>query len=136
MDRTADTAAIDEMVETYRRGFATLDPAALLSLWDPEYDLIYCPIELSEPIRGIAALAGYYDRVTRHFQRVRLMEIDDLCVCVFDDAAFAFFGFRFEGEPSAGGELHTVEGRNTIIFRRVAATWRAVHDHESRRGPY
>jgi ketosteroid isomerase-like protein len=136
MDRRAETAAIDEMVETYRRGFATLDPGALLSIWDPEYDLIYCPIELSEPVRGIAGLAGYYDRVTRHFRRVQLMEIDDLSICVLGDAAFAFFAFRFEGEPRAGGELHRVQGRNTIILRRVAATWRAIHYHESRMGPY
>jgi ketosteroid isomerase-like protein len=131
----ADTSEISALVERYRVGFATLDAAKLRSIWDPNYEVIYCPMELKKPLRGRQEIDGYYDQVTKHF-RVSKMQIAGLSIDISGDVAFAFFTFSFEGEVAESTEPLEVEGRSTIIFHRVGGDWRGIHYHESRRGPY
>jgi hypothetical protein len=66
---------ITRLVETYRTGWADLDVEVLGSIWDPDYETIYCPIELAAPLRGHAALSAYFTNVARLIQAVHSMEV-------------------------------------------------------------
>jgi len=133
----ADKKEIAALVESYREGFATLDAEKLISIWDRDYEeIIYCPIEAAEAVRGWPGIEEYYQGVTRHFTHVRSMEIANLSIDVLGDAAYAFFTFRFEGEVRDRSEPFKVEGRNTLIFRRTKDSWKGIHYHESLAGPY
>src|SRR5438034_11586260 len=130
VSREADKKEIVALVETYRAGFATLNAEKLISVWDRDYEIIYCPIEAAKPVRGWPGIEKYYQGVTKHFTRVRSMEIANLSVDILGDAAYAFFTFRFEGELRDKSEPFKAEGRNTLIFRRTKGAWKGIHYHE------
>jgi ketosteroid isomerase-like protein len=133
----ADKKEIAAPLEIYRAGFATLNAEKLISIWDRDYEqIIYCPIELAQPVRGWPEIERYYRGVTKHFKHVRSMEIDNLSIDILGDAAYAFFTFRFEGEVRDKSEPFKVQGRNTLIFRRTKGAWKGIHYHESQTGPY
>ncbi len=129
-----DRDAVAALVETLRRGFAELDLAALTSIWDPGFDVVHCPIERAEPLHGKPAIDAYYAAYVARFARVDAMELHDLTIEVLGDAAVAFFGFHFEGDLADAAGSFSVDGRATIVFRRVGAGWAAVHYHGSRAG--
>jgi ketosteroid isomerase-like protein len=135
-DRDRDRDEIAVLVETFRRGFAELDLAALTSIWDPDFDVIHCPIERAQPLHGKSAIDGYYDAYVARFARVHAMELGDLSIDVLGDAALAFFGFHFEGDLADGSGSFAVDGRATIGFRRVGGRWAAIHYHESSAGSF
>jgi ketosteroid isomerase-like protein len=135
-DRDRDRDEIAVLVETFRRGFAELDLAALTSIWDPDFDVIHCPIERAQPLHGKSAIDGYYDAYVARFARVHAMELGDLSIDVLGDAALAFFGFHFEGDLADGSGSFAVDGRDTIGFRRVGGRWAAIHYHESSAGSF
>jgi ketosteroid isomerase-like protein len=111
-----DKQEMIEVLEQYRRGFATLNVATLTALWDQSYDhIIYIPLEAAHPIRGWAAVEQYYKRVAG-LLRARVMTMSDVSVDVLGDVAYAFCTFHFEGEIS--GHPHTAEGRNAFILHR------------------
>jgi ketosteroid isomerase-like protein len=129
-----DRAALREiaaLIEAYRAGFEMLDAEKLCSIWDRDYDIIYCPIELTAPLMGWDQISDYYDRVTRHFRRVDRMEVDNVTTSVFDDLAIAFFTFEFEGEVRETTATFKARGRNTFVFRRGNGGWKGIHYHES-----
>ena len=132
----ADRDEIAALVEVYRAGFATLDAIKLQSIWDRDYETIYCPIELAAPIRGWPAIEQYYRRVTHHLMRAHFMEIANLSIDILGDTAYAFLTFRFEGEVAGKSEPHKAEGRTTFIFRRKDGVWKGIHYHESATGSY
>ncbi len=132
----ADKQEIAALVETHRCGFATLNADKLQSIWDRDYETIYCPMELSKPLCGWTEIAHYYQNVTKQLTHVRVMEIANLSIDILGDTAYVFYGFHFEGEFRDRGEPHMVEGRNTVIFRRIGGAWKGIHYHESRTGPH
>jgi ketosteroid isomerase-like protein len=129
-----DASAIAAVVEQYRRGFAALDPDALVDLWDPTFSgIIYVAQEKPEPLHGWAAVEDYY-RALPHVIPVAAteeMRVTDLSVEVFGDVALAFAKFHFVGERRDGGGEFTADGRVTFVLRRTEAQWRMVHYHES-----
>jgi ketosteroid isomerase-like protein len=60
------------------------------------------------------------------------MTVSELSVDVFDDIAYAFCIFHFEGELT--GQSHIADGRDTFILRRKTGAWKVIHYHESRPG--
>jgi ketosteroid isomerase-like protein len=126
---------ITRLIETYRAGWADLDADILESIWDRDYEIIYCPSELAAPLRGHAALSAYFTNVVRDIQAVHSMEISDVWIDEFGDIAYAFFNFRFVGDMPGQTEPHIVNGRNTIICHRVGGKWKGIHYHESLQGP-
>jgi ketosteroid isomerase-like protein len=128
----AHRTEIGELIEQYRRGFATLDAQLLQSLWDSDYDVIYVPIEKAEPIRGWLAIAHYYEQLNTIFSHADMMEIGDLSVDVLGDIGIAYFTFRFVGQMIGRSEPFRVMGRNTLIVRRTGEGWKGIHYHESR----
>jgi ketosteroid isomerase-like protein len=128
--RDIDARAVEALVEEYRQGFATLDPDRLLAIWDPGYDVVYSPIERVRPVRGVRELERYFRDVARGAGRVVEMEVGDLTIDVLGDVAYAFFTFRFAAERPDGG-MFAVEGRNTLVARRVGDGWKGIHWHES-----
>jgi ketosteroid isomerase-like protein len=126
---------ITRLIETYRTGWADLDAEVLGSIWDPNYETIYCPIELAAPLRGHAALSAYFTNVVQLIQAVHSMEVSSIWIDDLGDIAYAFFDFRFVGDMPGKTEPHIVNGRNTIICHRIAEKWKGIHYHESLQGP-
>jgi hypothetical protein len=76
-------------VEEYRLGFATLDAERLLAIWDPDYDVVYSPVELVQPVRGGRELDRYFRDVTQGLGRVVSMDVGDVTIDVLGDVAYA-----------------------------------------------
>jgi ketosteroid isomerase-like protein len=126
-----DRDQIAAVVEQYRWGFATLDAAGLLALWDQDHDpLIYVAQELAQPVRGWTGIAHYYQRVAGLLEHVTMMEVRDVSVDLLGDVAAAFFSFHFEG--AIRGQPHSADGRVTCLLHRTRGTWKVIHYHESR----
>ena len=125
-----DIRGIEELVEEYRLGFATLDAERLLAIWDPDYDVVYSPVELVQPVRGERELDRYFRDVTQGLGRVVSMDVGDVTIDVLGDVAYAFFTFRFAAELPDGSPF-AVQGRNTLVARRVGDGWKGIHWHES-----
>lgn len=129
------TAGIAALVEAYRSGWTNRDAATIASIWDPEYEVVYCPSELDRPILGAAAIGRYYDRVFHDIAAVHVMTVADVRTDIVGDMAYAFFSFHLEGETAGAPEPFVVDGRNTLIARRTDDGWKGIHYHESLRGP-
>src|SRR6202021_2437812 len=86
---------ITGLIETYRTGWADLDAEVLGSIWDANYETIYCPIELAAPLRGHAALSAYFTNVVQLIQSVHSMEVSSIWIDDLGEIASAFFVFRF-----------------------------------------
>ena len=83
MPCASDEIGISALVAPYPRSVASAEPN-----------------QAAKPVRGWPGIEKYYQGVTKHFTRVRSMEIANLSVDILGDAAYAFFTFRFEvGEP-------------------------------------
>jgi len=130
---------INKLIETHRAGWANLDAEALESIWDGDYETVYCPVELAAPVRGPAALSAYFSNTVQAIQAVHSMEVSDVWIDDFGDIAYAFFDFRMvadipgENIPGNTGPL-IVNGRSTMLFHRVGGEWKGVHYHESLQG--
>ena len=128
-----DRQQIAVIIEQYRRGFATLDVAALTAIWDQDYDhIIYIALEMAQPVRGLAAVERYYQRVADFLEQVTTMELSDVSVEVLGEVAYAFLSFHFEGEVQ--GRPHIADGRVTFLLRRTSGMWKVIHYHESHPG--
>ncbi|KPV50994.1 hypothetical protein SE17_23750 [Kouleothrix aurantiaca] len=128
-----DRQQIAAIIEQYRRGFATLDVAALTDIWDQDYDhIIYIAQEMVQPVQGCAAVERYYQRVAGFLEQVKTMEVSDVCVDVLGEVAYAFLSFHFEGEVQ--GRPHIADGRATFVLRRTSGMWKVIHYHESHPG--
>jgi ketosteroid isomerase-like protein len=132
-----DRQAIAAVVERYRQAFATLDMEVFKAAWDAAYpNIIYVPQERARPVRGWADLERYFEGVEGAFDRVTTMEVGDLSIDVLGDVAYAFFTYHFEAEAAGQAQPFRVDGRETLILRRTSGTWKVIHYHGSRPGPY
>jgi ketosteroid isomerase-like protein len=128
-----DNQQIAAIIEQYRRGFATMDVAALTGIWDQGYEhIIYIAQEMAEPVQGWAGVERYYHRVAGFLERVKTMEVSNISVDVLGAMAYAFLSFHFEGEVN--GRPHIADGRVTFLLRCTRETWKVIHYHESRPG--
>src|SRR5215204_1704223 len=74
-----DSQQIAAIIEQYRRGFATLDVAALTGIWDQNYDqIIYIAQEMAQPAHGWAGVERYYQGVAGFLEQVKTMEVSDV----------------------------------------------------------
>ena len=128
-----DSHQIEEIIEQYRYGFATLDVAALTGIWDQGYEhIIYIAQEMAQPVQGWMGVERYYQRVAGFLERVKTMEVSDVSVDVLGAVAYACLSFHFEGEVN--GRPHIADGRVTFLLRRTSEAWKVIHYHESRPG--
>ena len=128
-----DSQQIAAIIEQYRRGFATLDVAALTGIWDQNYaHIIYIAQEMAEPVQGWVGVERYYQRVAGFLEQVKTMEVSDVSIDVLGEVAYAFLSFHFEGEVN--GRPHIADGRVTFLLRRTSEAWKVIHYHESRPG--
>ena len=128
-----DSQQIAAIIEQYRRGFATLDVAALTGIWDHDYDqIIYIAQEMAQPVQGWAGVERYYQRVAGLLDQVKTMEVSDVSIDVLGAVAYACLSFHFEGEVNE--RSHIADGRVTFLLRRTREAWKVIHYHESRPG--
>ncbi|NEW39890.1 nuclear transport factor 2 family protein [Nocardia cyriacigeorgica] len=132
---TNETEDVAALIEAYQNGWARRDASTLQSIWDPEYETVYCPSESARPIVGKAAIDQYFDRVFRDIREVHFMTVSDLRIDIIERVAYAFFSFHIEGETTGGTETFIVRGRNTLIAHRTDDGWKGIHYHESLQGP-
>ncbi|WP_280235153.1 YybH family protein [Nocardia cyriacigeorgica] len=132
---TNDAEDVAALIEAYQRGWARRDAATLQSMWDSEYETVYCPSELARPVLGKASIDLYFDRVFRDIGDVHVITVSDVRIDIIENVAYAFFSFHIEGETTGGHEPFIVHGRATLIAHRTDNGWKGIHYHESLQGP-
>jgi ketosteroid isomerase-like protein len=126
-----EKAQIERLIETWRRGFLAVDPAALASLWDADHrPLLYVAMERAEPIREWAGIECYFAELPMHLAAMERMQIDNLVVDVLGEAALVFFDFSARVKMRRG-DVVTPAGRVSMVLARGAGGWRMIHYHES-----
>jgi ketosteroid isomerase-like protein len=132
-DNQQDRQQITALLDQYRQGFAVLDAARLMRIWDQEYNqIIYIAQEKAEPVRGWEGVAQYYQRVVQLLEKAKTMELSDVSIDILGDVAYAFLNFHFESQIN--GHPHIADGRVTFLLHRTLIGWKAIHYHESRLG--
>lgn len=129
-----DRQQISAIVEQYRRGFATMDVAALKAIWDQDYDnLVYVASERPVPITSWQGISGYYDELPSGVPpgAPLTMRVDEMAADVLGDAAYVLCTFHYEGEQEGHREPVVFDGRVTFILRRRNSSWKVIHYHES-----
>jgi ketosteroid isomerase-like protein len=136
-DADKDRQEIAAIVDQYRQAFTVVDMDLFMATWDKSYEsIIYVPQERAQPVRGWADLEQYFKGVEGAFERVTVMEVNDLSIDVLGDAAYAFFTYHFEAHFTHENGLSAVDGRDTFILRRKNGAWKVIHYHGSPPGPY
>ncbi len=135
MDVMTDAeSSVQRLVEEYRAGFAAVDPARLIGIWDRDHEgLIYVAQERAEPMYGWPAIEAYYTALPTVIpvDEVTEMRVDDVRIDVHGDVAVAFCNFHFSGARAGGGESFSADGRVTFVCRQRAGRWSVIHYHES-----
>ena len=139
-----DRQAIAALVEEYKLGWLSVDAARLRSIWkDDEEEVVYSALEMAYAMRDVGTIGKYLDRAKRECNPAKESTVDDLSIKIFGDTAIVYFTwhyeFTFKGEPPVPGlkadELIVADGRATLLLRRTAGGWKAIHYHESKDGP-
>ncbi|MFI0349142.1 YybH family protein [Actinomadura sp. 9N407] len=133
-----DREQIAAVIDTYRRGFATMNVDDLIAIWDQDHDdLVYVAMEEAGPRRTWKDIEAYYRHAlpadpTFH---VVAMQVETLSIGLLEDVAHVLCRFRFEGEQEGQEDPVIAEGRATFVLHRHRASWKVVHYHESARPP-
>lgn len=130
---TEDEKSVSAACEAFGAAMKALDFAAMLRLWDRDYEhLVYQPEEYERACRNWDAIVAYFEYIPGAVESIpgwRDLESD---VAVVGDAAIVYSmvmtSFKLKGvEQPLEGEV-----RFTFGLRRTPEGWRFIHCHESR----
>ncbi|PYV13462.1 MAG: DUF3225 domain-containing protein [Acidobacteria bacterium] len=137
-----DTAAaeIARLVVQYARSVDAADTKLASEVWANEADVSF--IHPSGHERGWEAIkANIYERIMRDFFSERKLDVKDIVVHVYRDAAWVEFYWDFVAKLRTDGTALTTHGRESQVYRKSGGRWRLVHVHyagmpvtEERRG--
>lgn len=124
MSKTAETAAIEAVLDTVRRGLHERDAAAIAAQFSPDaviFDLAP-PLMHAVDVEGLAAWLATWDGPVNQ-------ETGDLTIEVSGDLAVC----HGLGKVAAtmGGEQAEWWQRMTVCLRRRGGAWKIIHEHTS-----
>jgi ketosteroid isomerase-like protein len=125
--RTADEAAIRELVESWARAVRNKDLEGILSNHSTDILMFDVPPPLQS--KGIEAYTKTWDLFFAWSDDPVIFEITDMSITASTNVAFVAALMRCAGREH--GESIELEFRLTIGLRKVGEQWMILHEHHS-----
>jgi len=127
-DATASSVAIRGIITKYAKSIDDADTNLASQVWSHSADVSFINPQGRE--RG-------FERIKRNIYEVamggtfseRKLNIHDVFIHVYGDAAWAEFDWDFVAKLRKDGSPVTTRGMETQIYRKEAGGWRLVHVH-------
>jgi len=124
-----DEGDIKQLISMYAKAADEADPALASRIWcDSSDDSLINPVGRWS---GVEQIMGFYRHDMGEMYSVRDLQISDVSVQVYTDAAWAEFNWNFSAKRKKGGSPVSFRGMETQIYRKNHDRWCLVHVHYS-----
>lgn len=127
-DRSADEAAVLQVVEDWADAVRRRDIAAILRHHAPDILMFDVPPPLQS--RGLDAYRRTWDLFFAWAHEPAVFDIREVNVTAGSDVAFVAAAMRCAGREPDGTDI-ALDFRLTIGLRRIDGQWTIVHEHHS-----
>jgi SnoaL-like domain len=120
---------IKQKIATYAKAADEADPTLASRVWcDSSQDSLINPVGRWH---GVEQIMGFYRHEMGEMYSVRDLEISEVSVQVYSDAAWAEFNWDFSAKRRKDGLAVSFRGMETQIYRKSRESWCLVHVHYS-----
>jgi ketosteroid isomerase-like protein len=120
---------IKQLISMYAKAADEADPTLASRIWcDSSEDSLINPVGRWH---GVEQIMGFYRHDMGDTYSVRDLEISEVSVQVYSDAAWAEFNWNFSAKRRKDGSAVSFHGMETQIYRRNHNSWCLVHVHYS-----
>ena len=124
-----DERDIKQSISMYAKAADEADPALASRIWcDSSDDSL---INSVGRWHGVEQIMGFYRHEMSEMYSLRDLEISDVSVQVYSDAAWAEFDWEFSATRRKEGSPVSFRGMETQIYRKNRDSWCLVHVHYS-----
>ena len=127
-NRTADEAAIRELVENWASAVRTKNLNGILANYSPDMLMFAVPPPLQS--QGIEAYKKTWDLFFSWSQDSGVFDISEMNITAGNDVAFVTALMRCAGTEASGNKIE-LEFRLTIGLRKIRGQWMVLHEHHS-----
>lgn len=127
-NRTADEAAIRDLVENWAKAVRTKNLNGILAYHSPEILMFDVPPPIQS--KGIEAYKQTWDLFFSWSQDSGVFDITDMNITAGNDVAFVTALMRCAGAEESG-ERNELDFRLTIGLRKIVGQWIVMHEHHS-----
>jgi hypothetical protein len=120
---------IKELISMYAKAADEANPTLASSVWCDSSEA-----SLINPVgrwQGVEQIMGFYRHDMGEMYSTRDLEISDVSVRVYSDAAWAEFKWNFSAKRREEGSSLSFHGLETQIYRKSQDRWCLVHVHYS-----
>lgn len=120
---------IKQLISMYAKAADDADPTLASRIWCDSWD-----DSLINPVgrrHGLEQILGFYRHDMGEMYSVRDLEISEVSVQVYSDAAWAEFNWNFSAKRRKDGSPASFRGAETQIYRKNHDRWCLVHVHYS-----
>jgi len=120
---------IKQLISMYAKAADEADPTLASRIWcDSSEDSLINPVGRWH---GLEQIMGFYRHDMGEMYSVRDLEISEVSVQVYSDAAWAEFNWKFSAKRRKDGSSVSFRGMETQIYRKNHERWCLVHVHYS-----
>ena len=120
---------IKQLIAMYAKAADEADPALASRIWcDSSEDSLINPVGRWQ---GVEQITDFYRHEMGETYSARDLEISQVAVRVYSDAAWAEFNWKFSAKRRKDGSAVSFHGMETQIYRRNHNSWCLVHVHYS-----
>lgn len=120
---------IKQLISMYAKAADEADPTLASRIWcDSSEDSLINPVGRWH---GVEQIMGFYRHDMGEMYSLRDLDISDVSVQVYSDAAWAEFDWEFSATRRKEGSPVSFHGMETQIYRKYRASWCLVHVHYS-----
>ena len=127
-NRTADEAAIRELVENWASAVRTKNLNGILANHSPDMLMFDVPPPLQS--QGIEAYKKTWDLFFSWSQDSGVFDTSEMNITAGNDVAFVTALMRCAGTEASGNKIE-LEFRLTIGLRKIRGQWMVLHEHHS-----
>ena len=118
-----------QLISMYAKAADEADPTLASRVWcDSSEDSLINPVGRWS---GVDQIMGFYRHDMGETYSARDLEISQVAVRVYSDAAWAEFDWKFSAKLRKEGSAVSFHGMETQIYRRSHNSWCLVHVHYS-----
>jgi len=120
---------IKQLISMYAKAADEADPTLASRIWcDSSDDSLINPVGRWQ---GVEQITDFYRHEMGETYSARDLEISQVAVRVYSDAAWAEFDWKFSAKLRKEGSAVSFHGMETQIYRRSHNSWCLVHVHYS-----
>lgn len=125
---TADSVAIRDVIAKYAKSIDDANTNLASQIWSHSADVSF--INPLGRVRGFKQIKqNIYEGAMGSTFSERKLNIHDVFIHVYGEAAWAEFDWDFAAKLRKGGSLIKTRGMETQVYRKDADGWRLVHVH-------